>query len=205
MTQIQIDGEHLTLEQLYEAVFEAAKCTPAPAARVRMNASRAVVERLIESNAAVYGVNTGFGKMASVRISREQIGQLQLNLVRSHCLRRWRAAHRARDARHARLARQCHCERIFRRAAGCRRNALRHAESRRASGDSIAGLRGRVGRSRSARASCASGDRRRRSRSIKAARCRAATPCERQDRAARARSERRPRASRMELKPCSRS
>jgi histidine ammonia-lyase len=38
----------------------------------------------VESNAAVYGVNTGFGKMASVRISREQIGTLQVNLVRSH-------------------------------------------------------------------------------------------------------------------------
>ncbi len=32
----------------------------------------------------VYGVNTGFGKMASVRISRDQIRQLQVNLVRSH-------------------------------------------------------------------------------------------------------------------------
>src|ERR1700689_1868245 len=49
-----------------------------------MNRSRAVVERLIESDAAVYGVNTGFGKMASVRISREQIRALQVNLVRSH-------------------------------------------------------------------------------------------------------------------------
>jgi histidine ammonia-lyase len=43
-----------------------------------------VIERLIASDQAVYGVNTGFGKMASVRISREQIGELQLNLVRSH-------------------------------------------------------------------------------------------------------------------------
>jgi histidine ammonia-lyase len=43
-----------------------------------------VVERLVESNTTVYGVNTGFGKMASVRISREQIQQLQVNLVRSH-------------------------------------------------------------------------------------------------------------------------
>ena len=55
-----------------------------PAARARMIASRMVVERLVASNATVYGVNTGFGKMASVRISSEQIQQLQLNLVRSH-------------------------------------------------------------------------------------------------------------------------
>jgi histidine ammonia-lyase len=84
MKQIQIDGEHLTLAQLYEAVFEGAEVTLSPGASNRMNASRTVVERLIESNVAVYGVNTGFGKMASVRISRPQISELQLNLVRSH-------------------------------------------------------------------------------------------------------------------------
>jgi len=84
MTAIQIDGEHLTLEQLYEAALERVKVEVAPSARERMNASRALVERFIDSNAPVYGVNTGFGKLASMRISREQIRQLQLNLVRSH-------------------------------------------------------------------------------------------------------------------------
>src|SRR5579864_4214154 len=84
MNRIQIDGEHLTLAELYTVVFDAAEVELAPAARQKMNASRAVIERLVESNAAVYGVNTGFGKMASVRISRDQIRQLQVNLVRSH-------------------------------------------------------------------------------------------------------------------------
>lgn len=84
MNAIQIDGEHLTFEQLHSVVFECAEVQIAAHARERMIASRAVVERLIESDAAVYGVNTGFGKMASVRISREQIRQLQVNLVRSH-------------------------------------------------------------------------------------------------------------------------
>jgi histidine ammonia-lyase len=50
----------------------------------QMNASRAVVERLVASGAAAYGINTGFGKLASVRISTEQVRQLQVNLVRSH-------------------------------------------------------------------------------------------------------------------------
>ena len=49
-----------------------------------MSGSRAVIDGLIESDRAVYGVNTGFGKMATVRISREEIRHLQLNLVRSH-------------------------------------------------------------------------------------------------------------------------
>jgi histidine ammonia-lyase len=84
MSSIQIDGEHLDFAQLYRAVFQGTQVELAPQARERMLASRAVIERLIASDHAVYGVNTGFGKMASVRISREQIGELQVNLVRSH-------------------------------------------------------------------------------------------------------------------------
>src|SRR6202047_178545 len=84
MDRIQIDGENLTLDQLYSIALEGAEVELSLQAREHMNASRAVVERLIESNAAVYGVNTGFGKVASVRISREQIRTLQTNLVRSH-------------------------------------------------------------------------------------------------------------------------
>jgi histidine ammonia-lyase len=84
MTTIVIDGETLTREALYRIVFDGEGLSIAPMARERMLASRAVIERLIASNEAVYGVNTGFGKMASVRISREQIGELQVNLVRSH-------------------------------------------------------------------------------------------------------------------------
>jgi histidine ammonia-lyase len=84
MSAIQIDGEHLDFAQLYRVVFAGAQVELAPQARERMLASRAVIERLIASDQAVYGVNTGFGKMASVRISREQIGELQVNLVRSH-------------------------------------------------------------------------------------------------------------------------
>jgi histidine ammonia-lyase len=84
MSAFQIDGEHLDFAELYRVVFAGAKVELAPQARTRMLASRAVIERLIASDQAVYGVNTGFGKMASVRISREQIGELQVNLVRSH-------------------------------------------------------------------------------------------------------------------------
>jgi histidine ammonia-lyase len=84
MIPIQIDGNNLTLENLYRIVFEGAHAELAPAALECMGASRAVIERLAEGDTAVYGVNTGFGKMATTRISRDEIGQLQLNLVRSH-------------------------------------------------------------------------------------------------------------------------
>src|SRR5262247_4835081 len=49
-----------------------------------MQASRAVVDKLVASGKTAYGINTGFGKLASVRISSEQVRQLQVNLVRSH-------------------------------------------------------------------------------------------------------------------------
>jgi histidine ammonia-lyase len=81
---VQIDGLHLTFEHLYRIVLEGTKVELGSEARRRMLASRAVIERLIESDQAVYGVNTGFGKLASVHISPEQIGELQVNLVRSH-------------------------------------------------------------------------------------------------------------------------
>lgn len=52
-----------------------------PGAVVR---SRAVVESALERDEAIYGVNTGFGALASKRISADQLGQLQRNLLLSH-------------------------------------------------------------------------------------------------------------------------
>jgi histidine ammonia-lyase len=52
-----------------------------PAAVIR---SRAVVEAALERDQAIYGVNTGFGVLASKRISADQLGQLQRNLLLSH-------------------------------------------------------------------------------------------------------------------------
>ena len=43
-----------------------------------------MVQRAAAGDAAVYGVNTGFGKLASTRISAEDLATLQLNLIRSH-------------------------------------------------------------------------------------------------------------------------
>jgi histidine ammonia-lyase len=53
-------------------------------ARARMRASRAVVERLVADGATVYGVTTGFGDLANVRIEPAQTAEPQRNLVRSH-------------------------------------------------------------------------------------------------------------------------
>ena len=54
------------------------------AARQRIRASAAVVQRAAAGDAPVYGVNTGFGKLASTRIDADRLDALQLNLIRSH-------------------------------------------------------------------------------------------------------------------------
>jgi histidine ammonia-lyase len=81
---IALTGNDLTLGTLYQIVYEGYEVTVAEEARERMEASRAVVERLGASKTAAYGINTGFGALASVRIEPGQIRELQLNLVRSH-------------------------------------------------------------------------------------------------------------------------
>jgi len=81
---VALTGNDLTFSQLYDVALGGEQVELTASAIERMNASRAVVERLVSSGATAYGINTGFGKLASVRISTEQVRQLQVNLVRSH-------------------------------------------------------------------------------------------------------------------------
>jgi histidine ammonia-lyase len=53
-------------------------------ARGRVARSRAVIDRMLETDAVIYGVTTGFGKLSDIRIRHEQIQDLQLNVLRSH-------------------------------------------------------------------------------------------------------------------------
>jgi histidine ammonia-lyase len=81
---ILLTGNDLTFDQLYSVALHHETVALSPASVTRMKASRAVVDRLVAANQTAYGINTGFGKLASVRISAEQVRQLQINLVRSH-------------------------------------------------------------------------------------------------------------------------
>jgi histidine ammonia-lyase len=81
---VTLNGNDLTFQQLYAVALYGKSVALVPAAVERMKASRAVVDRVVTSGATAYGINTGFGKLASVRISTEQVRQLQVNLVRSH-------------------------------------------------------------------------------------------------------------------------
>jgi histidine ammonia-lyase len=73
----------LTLDEL-QAIHGGVALTVDDAARGAVRSSAAVVQRAARGDAPVYGVNTGFGKLASTRISESDLEQLQLNLIRSH-------------------------------------------------------------------------------------------------------------------------
>ena len=78
--------DRITLE-VVARVAAGEKVELADAAHVRMQASRAVVDRIVaggDQAPAVYGINTGFGFLADVRISETAIADLQRNLIRSH-------------------------------------------------------------------------------------------------------------------------
>jgi histidine ammonia-lyase len=81
---ILLDGRSLTLGQLAAIADGRDEVGLAPSARARVAAARAVVDRMAEGDAPVYGINTGFGSFAEVRIPREGLDILQLNLLRSH-------------------------------------------------------------------------------------------------------------------------
>ncbi len=75
---------HLSLEQLQSIHAGGVRVELDHHARAGIRASAALVQRHAAGDAPVYGVNTGFGKLASTRISKADLAQLQLNLIRSH-------------------------------------------------------------------------------------------------------------------------
>jgi histidine ammonia-lyase len=82
---LTLDGSSLSLEDVVRfARSPLARIALAPAALERLRASRAIVDQALVRGDTMYGINTGFGKLANVRIDPRSLDQLQLNLVRSH-------------------------------------------------------------------------------------------------------------------------
>jgi histidine ammonia-lyase len=84
VTPLQLDGASLTLDDLETVARGARLVAISPAARDAVEKARRVVDDAVARNEVVYGVTTGFGNFADVVIPHDQLGQLQLNLVRSH-------------------------------------------------------------------------------------------------------------------------
>ncbi|MGB5557531.1 MAG: histidine ammonia-lyase [Paracoccaceae bacterium] len=84
MTLTLIPGE-ANLQQL-EAIWRGGDPVQLhPDARPRIEAAAALVQQAAQGGEAVYGVNTGFGKLASVKIAAGDTTKLQRNLILSHC------------------------------------------------------------------------------------------------------------------------
>src|ERR687889_200256 len=80
-----LDGHSLTIENVVRvARTPAVPVSVDPSARRALLESRGRVEAAIQSGQTIYGINTGFGKLANVRVPPDQIDQLQANLIRSH-------------------------------------------------------------------------------------------------------------------------
>jgi histidine ammonia-lyase len=83
MDTVVLNGQSLTLAEI-EAVSLGCPVAIAPDALTRIAASRELIEAILATGKTVYGVNTGFGKLADKRIPDGSLKQLQTNLVRSH-------------------------------------------------------------------------------------------------------------------------
>ena len=81
---MELNGAQLSLGNIAAVALDGASVRVADEARKRITASRKVIDEIVARDDVVYGVNTGFGKLAEVRIPHGELRELQLNLVRSH-------------------------------------------------------------------------------------------------------------------------
>jgi histidine ammonia-lyase len=84
MPPLLLTGRDLTIDQVVEVARGRRPVALDADAAERMRGSRAVIERLVAEGATAYGVTTGFGDLAEVRIDPARTAELQRNLVRSH-------------------------------------------------------------------------------------------------------------------------
>lgn len=81
---IELTGQPLSLQEITDIAYGKRAVRIASHALDQMKRSRTVVEALIQRQETAYGINTGFGKLADVRIQNSELATLQRNLVRSH-------------------------------------------------------------------------------------------------------------------------
>lgn len=85
MSKLSINGRDLTTHDVYQvAMRRITDFRIDPSVIERIEDSRTLVEQWVDENETIYGVTTGFGEFANVSISRENIEQLQQNILRSH-------------------------------------------------------------------------------------------------------------------------
>lgn len=83
---LMLDGNTLTLEQIEQVSLLGRKVGLHPEARARVETARALVDKVAAGDEPAYGINTGFGTLAEVRIDKKDLRQLQRNLILSHAV-----------------------------------------------------------------------------------------------------------------------
>ena len=80
---VHFNGDALPLSAL-RALASGAPLSLAPEVFARVDEAAEIVASIVRKGEAVYGINTGFGKLANVRIADSDLETLQRNLVLSH-------------------------------------------------------------------------------------------------------------------------
>jgi histidine ammonia-lyase len=86
MKALHLNGNTLTLEEVRDIAVGQRPVLLEPDAREAVIRARAVVDALVEKDEIAYAITTGVGKLSDVHIKGDQIRELQINLVRSHCV-----------------------------------------------------------------------------------------------------------------------
>ena len=82
--EVEIDGESLTIEDVHAVACEYAKVIIPNRTEEKVTRCRDMIQGLIDSGEAIYGVTTGIGEFSRIRITKEQAEELQRRIVYSH-------------------------------------------------------------------------------------------------------------------------
>lgn len=74
---VQLTGESLNLDQVWDVAHKNAKVVLSESSKKLIKKSRDYIINRLNNNEAIYGVNTGFGALSSVKISDENLADLQ--------------------------------------------------------------------------------------------------------------------------------
>lgn len=81
---VVLTGQNLTLKEMKQVLFRGQKVQASEKSMEAAKKSREAVERIVSESKVVYGITTGFGKFSDVLIDKDHVGDLQINLIRSH-------------------------------------------------------------------------------------------------------------------------
>ena len=84
MEKLVLEGQTLALSEIEVVAAAGSRVEIGLEAMRKVKESRSLIEGILAAGETVYGVNTGFGKLADVRVPGDKLSELQINLVRSH-------------------------------------------------------------------------------------------------------------------------